>query len=227
MIRHATAAGFLFILLCGATLAIAQERRIEVLKEQPPADRIAPPIREKLQPTGWRVLEGEDDAICEIWLFQEVGAAPDFSATSELQYPFVPGQLMGVIRLPGRMDDFRQQQIPRGVYTLRYAQQPVDGNHVGTFPTRDFLLMVKVEDDRQGEPIPMMRLQEMSAESAGTAHPALLCLLKPAEKAAPQGAIRHDEQHDWWIAQLPVKAKAGERTDQIGLSLVVAGFAEE
>ena len=38
--------------------------------------------------------------------------------------------------------DFRDQGIPAGTYILRYSQQPVDGAHVGTSTTRDFLALL-------------------------------------------------------------------------------------
>ena len=38
--------------------------------------------------------------------------------------------------------DFRGQEIKKGVYTLRYGQQPEDGNHIGTSELADFLLAI-------------------------------------------------------------------------------------
>ena len=115
--------------------------------------------------------------VCEIWPCKHWDAqAADFTATSEVLYPFQPGSLVGVIRFPGRGYDFRDQRMASGVYTLRYAQQPVDGNHEGTSITRDFLLMVKAEEDTSLEPMDNERLMEAAAEAAGTSHPAMLSL---------------------------------------------------
>ena len=62
---------------------------------------------------------------CEIW-FRKDGPG--------LQ----PSALVGVLTFPKNTTDFRGQAIKAGSYTLRYAQMPSDGNHLGAAPTTDF-----------------------------------------------------------------------------------------
>ena len=42
------------------------------------------------------------------------------------------GTLVGAIRVGAAWTDIRGHGMKPGVYTLRYGQQPQDGNHVGT-----------------------------------------------------------------------------------------------
>ena len=200
----------------------AADHRVEMLKEPAPADELAPAIAATLQPEGVKVIRGTSRTVCEIWLCKE-WKLNSFEVGSDLLYPFVPGQLIGVVRFPRRGADFRDQDIDSGVYTLRYAQQPVDGAHVGTSPTRDFLLLVPADKDRSPAILAYTPLTQASAEAAGTTHPALLSL----QKLAGEQAVRHDEDRDWWIVRLNSTAKAGEQSRPLGFDLVVAGQAVE
>ena len=151
----------------------------------------------------------------------------DFKPTDEVLYPFEPGQLLGVVRYPRKGADFRDQDISKGLYTLRYAQQPVDGAHVGTSPTRDFLLLVSAEKDKSAGKLDLKKLVEQSADAAGSSHPAMLCLQRVAGEAGEKPTMRHNEEHDWWIVTVPGNAKAGKATKKLPVDLVVVGVSTE
>jgi hypothetical protein len=138
-------------------------------------------------------------------------------------YPIKPGTLVGAIRFSRKAADFRNQDIPRGVYTLRYGNQPVDGNHVGTFATRDFLLMLPPDADTSPDAIPEMDLFKKSAESAGSTHPAIMPLLK-AEGDDDGPAARHLEEQEWWTLRFTGKGAGGEK---VPLEVIVSGTAAE
>ena len=216
-----------FVLLL-ASFASAAKHRVEPLKEKPPGDLLSAEIAEQLSTTGVKVIRGTKRTVCEIWLCQEWSAKDSFKATKEVVYPFEPGQLVGVIRYARKGRDFRNQGIPKGVYTLRYAQQPVDGNHVGTSATRDFLLLVSSETDKSKAPMDAKKLGELSAETIGSQHPGLLSMQKPSGQA-PQGEpnLRHVEETDWWVLRIQGKAKAGTKVQALPIGLVVVGHADE
>ena len=147
----------------------------------------------------------------------------DFTPTDAILYPLKVGSLVGVIRFPRKGADFRDQEIASGIYTLRYGNQPVDGNHVGTFPTRDFLLMLPASADMSPAPIAEADLFKTSAQAAGSTHPAIMPLVK-AEDAGELPALRHLEEQDWWTVQFGGKdAKGGK----LALELIVSGKAAE
>ncbi len=216
------AAALVMALLSGATFA--QDYKAEKLDAAPPADKLSPEIAGQLGTLGCKVIRGESRALCEIWTVKEL-AATDAKPTDTIAYPLQPGQLVGVIRFPRKATDFRNQEVTSGVYTLRYGQQPVDGAHVGTFPTRDFLLLLPADQDKSPATIEDYKaLTKTSAATAGTAHPAIFPLLKPTEGDAP--AIRHEEEKDWWIVRFDAAAPAGGKAGQ-RLELVIVGHAEE
>lgn len=206
--------------VCLASPCLAADYRAEKLDEGPPAD-LAPEIAELLSPTGIRVIRGTKTKLCDIWLCKELAVKDGFEATPEVLYPFAPGQLIGVAQYRRRGSDFRDQDIDRGVYTLRYGLQPVDGAHVGTSLTRDFLLLLPADRDKSPGPLKYEPMTEASIEAAGTAHPALLSLQAVVESS---DGMRHDENHDWWIVSLKGSSKGGAA---LPMQLVVMGVGEE
>ncbi len=204
----------------------AATHRVEVLKEAPPKE-VAKDIAAQLQPTGFKVVRGTSRTVCDVWLCKAWPVAGDFEATDEVLYPFKPGQLIGVIRYPRKASDFRDQEIESGIYTMRYAQQPVDGSHIGTSPTRDFVLLISAEEDSKPTDLENDPLIEKSTEAAGTTHPAMLCMQRVRGKVAADLTIRHNEEHDWWIVTVQGDAKSGDETKKLPVDFVFVGISSE
>jgi hypothetical protein len=209
-----------------AVTASAQEFKVEKLASAAPADEISAEIADLLSPTGFKVIKGESRTVCEIWPAKEWPVQADAKTTTEVLYPLTPGQLIGVARYPRKGADFRDQEIPSGVYTLRYGQQPVDGAHVGTSPTRDFLLLLPAASDRDPKVLEYKPLTIASKETSGTAHPAILSLQKPAEDGEAL-AIRDNAEKEWTIVRFTGKTSADGKTADLPLELVVVGVAAE
>jgi hypothetical protein len=205
----------------------AADYRIESIQERPSAEGLSAEIVGQLERKGIRLIRGEKRSYAELWLCGEISVQPGFQPTGEVLYPFRPGQLIGVIRFASKGDDFREQQISTGWYTLRYGQQPVDGNHVGTSPTRDFLCLVRAADETSAELLEEKDLIERSAAAAESAHPLLLCLQRPEAEDGGRPSLHHDEQRDWWILRVLVPASDGARQFDLPTDLVVVGAAQE
>ena len=91
------------------------------------------------------------------------------------------------------MTDYRKQKIKEGVYTLRLAYQPADGDHMGTAPNNEFCLPVAADDDKDAALMKPKALQETSAKVAGGNHPAVLLLFPPAAKAPDAAKLEKDD----------------------------------
>jgi hypothetical protein len=208
--------------------AVAAEYRVEVLKDPPPKEGISADTAARLQASGLRIIRGTKSIYCDLWLCKDVAITSDFKPSAEVLYPFHQGQLIGVVRYRRSGTDFRDQDIRKGTYTLRYALQPVDGNHEGTSPTRDFLLLLRAKkDESPGDMDDEDKLNELSSEAAESSHPALLPLQKIAGEAKAVPSMRHDKERDWWIVRFRVKGKAGDTPKDLDVELVVVGQAEE
>lgn len=190
-----------------------------------PADLPAA-LRAVLDAKGWTV-QGEGKTI-RLWFLEKLPVQKDFSPGFNVKYGFPQGALIGVMQISGDgVTDFRAQELKPGLYTLRYARQPEDGNHVGTSDTLDFLVGVRVADDPKPAPATdTMDLMKRSAKAAGTTHP-MIFYLPPAEEDIPAPRLTHDEDYDFWILELPVSAQQGDQEVRLALRLVVVGHAEE
>ncbi len=202
----------------------AQELVVARLEEAPDQTEVSQELRSALQETGFVIRRGSR-TLGEFWFAKSLELDPAFTPTPQRLYPFRPGQLVGLLHLRRRGSDFRDQQISSGWYTLRFALQPVDGNHVGTSPTRDFLVLVDAQSDAPDKQWTEEELQAAAAEVAGSNHPAMLCLQPPADGSEP--SVRHDGNNDWWIAHFVVEAVRDGKPVQQPIDIVVDGHAPE
>lgn len=210
---------------CLASGALADEYTLVPLDAPPPADAAPAAIAEQLAGAGFKVMRGATRTVCEIWPVKQWTVKADFSPTISMLYPLQMGQLLGVIRFPRSYEDFRGQTIESGVYTLRFALQPEDGNHVGTSDTRDFVLLLPAADDTDPATLDYDKLISLSQKAAGTTHPAMMSLLA-ADGPEPPPAIDHDEDREYFSLRFSNKASGG-KSDQLTLELVIIGRAAE
>lgn len=209
--------------LGAAAFLPAAEFRVERIQEAPQG--LSADVTSALSDTGYRV-SGPGGAICDIWLAKEAPLKPKFKPTLRVKYPFQTGALVGAIRFPesSKPSDFRGQELKPATYTLRYGLQPDDGNHLGTSDIRDFLVGCPPAEDKSPKRVEdLKKLFKLSAEAAGTTHPAIFLLLPPGEKPLDAASVRHDEEKNLVILQINVPGKDGNDTVNVGVALVVLG----
>lgn len=198
----------------------AQEYKVEAVTEAAPTGEFADEILAQVGDAAFKVTKGKRTLV-EIWPAKEWSVKAGFTPSSEVLYPFEPGQLIGVVRYKSKGGDFRGQEIKTGLYTLRYGQQPVDGNHVGTAPTRDFFLLLPAAEDKSAGPLGEEPLFKESSDAAGSAHPAILYLRPAAEPGEP--ALEHDEEAEWWTLSFTNPTSEGKTA----VRLIVVGKSKE
>lgn len=212
---------FLTFALC-AGLAAAADSDYTIGQAGPPPQELAKDVQAVLAPQGTQV-RGPKGMQLEVWLVKQAAVKPGFSPSANQKYPFTAGELLGALRLGKgtKFTDFRAQDVPAGVYTLRYGVQPMDGNHIGTADTADFLLALPAGVDKDPGLIRFAKqLYEKSSESVESDHPSILWLAPPTDKPAGKPAVVHDEDHDFWILDTSVKGDDGK---QIPIRLVIVG----
>ena len=156
--------------------AVRAEEKLEAVDALP--EGLSKEVAAVLDAKGQRVI-GDKGPVCSIWLVKEVPTKVDFKPTLSVKYPLVPGELIGVLQveMKKKFTDFRGQEIKPGVYTLRYSLQPVNGDHLGASPQRDFLVLVPAADDKDANAAPNFEtLMGMSRKASGTPHPAVLSI---------------------------------------------------
>jgi hypothetical protein len=197
----------------------AAEFAVEPLQEGAPSEA-AEAIRKELAPGGTRVTRGGKPFV-DFWFRTAVPTADPAKGLGILYPTLKPGGLVGVVRFHGGASDFKAQKFPAGVYTLRYAVQPEDGDHQGTAESRDFLLLCQAAVDLAPDPIESKELNKMSAKVNGKKHPAVLYLVSGQGGKLPR--VLHDETAD--RAVFEAEAPAGGKP--LRFSIVIVGKAAE
>ncbi|MGA2878406.1 MAG: hypothetical protein ABSG13_05600 [Bryobacteraceae bacterium] len=201
------------LLLASATLC-GQQYKAD--KAGPPPPEVASGISQALDPKGFQITNG-GDAYCELWLRVNLpsGARSNKQNVTlpNVTLPNIPqGALLGVIRFDGQGSDRRGQRIQPGVYTLRYGIMPMNGNHEGAAPQRDFLLLTPAAEDRDLNATPNLdALVAMSRKASRTPHPAVLSFWK-ADADSPGFSQQSDTD---WVLQ----CKVGD----IPIAIIVVG----
>jgi hypothetical protein len=144
----------------------------------PPSD-VAPAIHDAVQKDGVRIT-GPKGTVCEIWFRTTAPSGPK-SSESDVTLPTIPhGALLGVIRFPDKGSDRRGTAIKPGVYTLRYSYYPVNGDHQGVAPQRDFVVLSLASADTDLSATPAFdQLVAMSKKTTGATHPLVLSIWNP------------------------------------------------
>lgn len=215
--------GVVCLIAISARPLLADEGKL-VATQQVPAG-VSEKIAATLNPAGQQVvIDGK--AVCTIWLTRALSIKPDFKPSLSIKYPLAQGQLVGVMEVVKKSEftDFRGQDVAVGVYTLRYGQQPVDGNHVGTSDLSDFLLALPARADVDpASPANLEALFKLSATTTGSNHPAIYSLLPPkADDKTP--SLTHEKE--FWVIRLTADGKSAAGAVKVPLRLVIIGVSE-
>ena len=180
------------IFLLAATAVVGQ------YKAQPAGDppaEVAAAILATLNKAGSKIV-ADKGAYVEIWLRSTMPTGPNTGESSVTLPTIPPGALLGVLRFSAKGSDRRGQTIAAGVYTLRYGDYPVNGNHQGVAPQRDFLVLVPAALDKSTDAVSDFdALMELSRKASATPHPAVLSFSKADADQKP--GFEKQGEKDW------------------------------
>ncbi len=212
--RRALPAALFLLLLASGVSVRASQAKVEPLGAPPEG---APAGIRSALASGFRVMV-DDKLTAELWPSREVALRMTEKAILGANYgQIAEGALVGLVRLPDRWIDFRGKPVAAGIYTLRYAIQPADGNHMGVSEFRDFLVLAPVSADADSKTVADRdALYGLGRKASGTSHPAVMSLVL-VPKAAPAPSVLKSTAQT-----VAVAARAGALT----VGLVVKGHAE-
>jgi hypothetical protein len=166
-------------------------------------------VTPQLEAQGYRVALSDGTVVGDIWFRKDLPGLK-------------PATLVGVMTFAAPATDFRKQAIKPGTYTLRYAEMPNDGDHLGAAPTSTFLLLSPAAlDVRAADDLTFKELTKMSARTNGTNHPSPLYLADvSAQKEFP--AIGTN-QYGHEVFYVKLKTASGA---ELPIGLVVKGQTE-
>lgn len=134
-----------------------------------------------------------------------------------IRYDTIPeGAFIALAHFTEEGHDFREQGIPAGWYTMRYALHPEDGNHMGAAPSRDFAVLTPAAQDTElAKNYDFKGLVELT-KKVGNPHPTVARVELPEGSEGPN---LWEDDYEHWVLDLPL---AG---DVVGI--VVYGHSEE
>jgi hypothetical protein len=225
MRRLAFATAALALLTLRAPAAEGGKYEAKPVKGEPP-NELNDSIRGLLSDDAVQVTDGSAE-VCTFWFRKEVPAkATPEQVKNGLTYREVPQTtVVAAVQFPKTWSDFRKQEIPAGVYTLRLALQPQDGDHMGTAPYNEFVLLSPAAMDTKAGPMEVKALHRLSGNSTGGTHPAVM-LLYPNNKPADQPKVE-DKGNGIWVLGVKRPVAAGDAKASLGFALTVAGHTSE
>ena len=155
-----------------------------------------------LDPQGLRLttpVNGLKTTVCELWLAKTISTHEGSSGSGILYGNLKVGEFVGVIHYVPESsedirEDFRDQKLRAGYYTMRYAQMPEDKAHKDVNPYRDFVLLSPVSVDRDPTVVPGMEdLLRLSRFASRTRHPAVISLVPADSSQKESPALRTDD----------------------------------
>ena len=207
------------LVICFAALpASAQSYKAEKVTLAPPQE-LSPAVRDVLGGEALQVT-GPSGLLCEVWLRKIIPTAPVPAQDKEIAFgQIAEGTLIGAIRFPSSAVDYRGTGIKPGVYTLRYALIPEDGNHLGAAPPqRDFLLLGLAAGDSNPATVTRDQTLDLSRAVTGMRHPTVWSLSPSTAGALP--AMTHQDDPDCWMLNFPLTFQDGKTSPA---ALVVHG----
>jgi hypothetical protein len=215
------------LMLCGATRVSAQTYKVESASADLPQE-LSAAMRAELSSQTLRV-SGPNGIICEIWVRKVVPG----QATAQIKgaiYTQIPeGALIAAVRFPADLKDYRRQVVKAGLYTLRYGLSPVNADHQGIAPHRDFLLAIPAAADLDPANVAPAKTIELSKQSTSTNHPSVWCLM-PGDGAGDSripATMKHDAENDLWFVNFSLPLHDGSAIRYPPMGLVIAGFGPE
>jgi len=208
-------AWFAGIALLGAAFApTAGALELKVVDKDPPA-QLDTAVRAKLQNKAIQLLNG-NQPVYEFWLCAELPLPSKPASLARALDTLKQPVLLGAVGVAGDRRDYRDDELHAGVYTMRLALQPQDGNHLGTSEFAYFAALIPARLDLKPDGIADYKaLVKASSKETATDHPLILSL-RPASSDAgvlPK-LVEPAPDHKSVRVKIPAKA-AGEMTSLV------------
>jgi hypothetical protein len=189
----------------------------------PPPSEVAPGIAGLLAPDAVSVVVG--DVPIELWWVKAVpleaapSGAPRWDNVSD-------GTLIGVVHVGAPWHDIRGYVVKPGVYTLRFALQPQNGDHLGVSPNREFLLLAPASVDTAPGVVGFKAAVDLSKKAVNRAHPSALSLDPPVATRPALSPVSNDIGLDGIVFSVPTTFQ-DKPAGELAFGLILKGSIQE
>lgn len=203
------------VVLTTALVAVAAfGQEYKMLAGGAPPDEVGA-LKSALEAKSVKIVDAAGKVYCELWL-RSTPAPQGKSKEENVTLPeVIPGTFFAIIQFPAAAADRRGQPIKPGLYTVRYSNFPITGDHQGVAPQRDFFILSKLGDDPDvASSMKFDALMATSRKASGTTHPLVMSIWKPDTFTA---GFAKEGEHDWIL-----QTKAGG----VSLAIILIGKGE-
>jgi hypothetical protein len=207
--------------VCGASLlsfVLAAEFTVKTGDKTAPS-QVAEPIRSALTSKPVQLLDG-DKPLLQIWLLNEIPfkSKPSLNAIPE-------AALVALVSVEAAgLKDYKENDIPKGVFTARFVTQPQDGDHLGTAEFSTFLALIPVEADKTLDAFSKFTpTVKASGKLTSSGHP-LIISLRPVSSADGKFPSLTEPAAEHKAIRLKIQGKAEDgQAGEVPFELVYEG----
>ncbi|MEY2408713.1 MAG: hypothetical protein QOF48_1383 [Verrucomicrobiota bacterium] len=206
-----------------ATMRIAAAEFALKTAEQPVPKEIGESIRAVMQAKSLQLMRGDKPSL-EIWIRQEVPLKSKPVSSNDALGAIPETTLLGVVTVKdSSLHDYKDNEIPRGIYTARFGLQPKDGDHLGTAEFDFFLVLVAAENDRELAGLDKFRaMVKASGKSTPSGHPLVVSLRPASGEGIVPRLTEPVAEHKAIRVSIPGKTTGGEASP-VAFDLVWSG----
>lgn len=209
--------------LAGFLQGMAADWTVQVNDKDPPS-ALDGSIRATLQSKSVQVLKGSKP-IYEFWFRTQTPLKSKPASMNEAMKALPEAALLGAVMVGTSERDYRDDELAGGLYTMRFALQPQDGNHLGTaeFPYFAVLTPAKL-DAKLDEITSYKQLVKASSKPTSSEHPVILSLRPVGKDEGAYPRISSPATAHQCV-RVKLDGKAGDASEALVLDLVVEGVA--
>ncbi|HWN96752.1 MAG TPA: hypothetical protein VNT99_17115 [Methylomirabilota bacterium] len=184
--------------------------------DKPAPKEVSESIRAVLQPKAIQLAQGDKPAV-EIWLRQEMPLkAKPASANDALMAIPETALLAAVAVNDTSLRDYKDNEVPKGHYTARFAVQPKDGDHLGTAEFDSFLVLTDAQNDKDLNALATFKaLMKASGKSTTSGHPIVVSLRPASGEGTLPRLTEPAGEHKAIRLKVSAKASSGDKTDLV------------
>jgi hypothetical protein len=191
---------------------------------QPPPAQISESIRATLSSTSIQLSEG-DKPVLRIWFRKDVPLKSKPSSPANSVNSLMETALIGAVSVESSgLKDYKDNDIPEGVFTARFAMQPQDGDHLGTAEFNTFLVLISADNDKALDTFtkftPMVKA---SGKLTSSGHPVVISL-RPVSSTEGSFPSLNEPASEHKAIRLKVPGKTADgQTGDVIFELVYQG----
>ncbi|HEY0457444.1 MAG TPA: hypothetical protein VGE41_13820 [Verrucomicrobiae bacterium] len=219
--------GFSTLLISVALFSVSRINAADFalkVTDKPASKQLGESIGAVLQPKAIQLLKGSEPAL-EIWLRSDVPLKSKPASPGDALGAIAETTLVGAVMVSGPgFRDYKDNEIPKGTYTARFALQPQDGDHLGTAEFNYFLLLISADTDKELTGIKQFKpMTKASGKLTSSGHPVVISLRPASPESGLPKLTEPAAEHKAIRLLLPCKvADAGDKVD-VALDLVYQG----